>query len=156
MFYTVYKTVNLINGKYYIGKHQTENIHDGYLGSGIALENAVKKYGRENFRKTILYVFDTEEEMNNKERELVNETIVRDKRSYNMGLGGEGGAMFLGKHHTEETKQKLRELIKNRPPMSEETRRKISESQKNRVFSDETRRKISEKMKLIHSQHVRE
>lgn len=38
MYYTIYKTTNLINGKYYIGKHQTENIYDNYYGSGVALE----------------------------------------------------------------------------------------------------------------------
>ena len=33
MYYIIYKTTNLINGKYYIGKHQTENLDDGYLVS---------------------------------------------------------------------------------------------------------------------------
>ena len=63
MKYLIYKTTNLINGKYYIGKHETDDINDDYLGSGIALLAAIKKYGRENFTKEVLYVFDSEQEM---------------------------------------------------------------------------------------------
>ena len=59
MYYTVYKTYNLINGKEYIGKHQTQNINDKYMGSGKLLI--------ENFNKDVLYVFNNELEMNNKE-----------------------------------------------------------------------------------------
>jgi len=35
MLYTVYKTQNLVNGKYYFGVHKTNNPYDGYLGSEI-------------------------------------------------------------------------------------------------------------------------
>jgi dissimilatory sulfite reductase (desulfoviridin) alpha/beta subunit len=64
MFYTIYKTTNLVNGKIYIGKHQTKDPHDNYLGSGKQLGYAIKKYGIENFKKEILFVFDNEAEMN--------------------------------------------------------------------------------------------
>ena len=80
MYYTIYKTTNLINGKIYIGKHQTSNLNDSYLGSGKGIKNAVKKYGRENFRKDILFVFESEKEMNAKEKELITEELpVTDK-----------------------------------------------------------------------------
>ena len=55
----------------YIGKRVTEDINDSYLGSGKHLKRAIKKYGIENFIKNILFVFDNEEDMNNKEKELV-------------------------------------------------------------------------------------
>ena len=71
MKYIIYKTTNLKNNKIYIGKHQTENINDTYLGSGIALEKAIKRYSKQNFKKEILFVFNTETEMNEKEKELV-------------------------------------------------------------------------------------
>lgn len=45
----VYVTVNKINGHYYKGKHSTDNIDDGYLGSGCILQRAIKKYGKHNF-----------------------------------------------------------------------------------------------------------
>jgi hypothetical protein len=43
-YFTIYKVTNLINGKYYIGKHITSNAYDKYMGSGRAIQNAIKKY----------------------------------------------------------------------------------------------------------------
>jgi hypothetical protein len=48
MLYTVYRTVNQINQKFYIGVHKTMNPMDNYLGSGKILGRAIKKYGKEN------------------------------------------------------------------------------------------------------------
>lgn len=93
MYYTVYKTTNRINGKCYVGKHQTRNLDDGYMGSGKLIKLAIKKYGIENFDKEILYVFDTEEEMNAKEAEIVTEEFC--KTSYNLCLGGQGGFSYI-------------------------------------------------------------
>ena len=147
MKYTIYKTTNTVNNKIYIGKHQTENISDSYLGSGVSLELAIKKYGKESFTKEILYIFDSEEEMNSKEKELVTEEFIKRKDNYNKSLGGEGGSNFKGKRHTDETKQKLSEIAKKRI-YSEETRNKISEGNRKRVISEETKLKLSEKAKL--------
>ena len=72
MYYTVYRTVNNVNNKIYVGKHQTKKLDDDYLGSGKILGDAILKYGKQNFSKDILYIFDTEAEMNAKEVELVN------------------------------------------------------------------------------------
>ena len=146
MYYLIYKTTNLLNGKFYIGKHQTENKDDSYLGSGVALEKAIKKYGRNNFIKEILFECDSEEEMNQKEKEIITNDLIKNKNCYNIGLGGEGGAMFKGRHHTKETKQKLRKISSGKH-LSEKSKEKISNIHKNKVFSDETKQKISEKAK---------
>jgi len=101
-FYTVYKTVNKENGKYYIGKHITNDPYDGYLGSGKILKRAIKKYSIESFQKFVLYIFDNNEEMVKKEIELVNEEMVKDPISYNLKKGGHGGQIHLkGYHGTE-------------------------------------------------------
>lgn len=75
----------------YIGKHKTNNINDAYMGSSKRLKEEIKKRGLERFKKEILFDFDNYEEMNNKERELVNEEFVRREDTYNLNLGGTGG-----------------------------------------------------------------
>jgi len=91
MFYTIYKITNQINGKIYIGKHQTKNLDDGYMGSGKQLNRAIQKYGLENFTKEILHIFDNEDDMNAKEKELVTEEFVQEETNYNLCPGGQGG-----------------------------------------------------------------
>ena len=80
-----------MNGKYYIGKHQTKDLNDGYMGSGKYLKRAKDKYGEENFTKEILYIFETEDEMNAKEKELV----VVSEQTYNLNEGGYGGFRYI-------------------------------------------------------------
>lgn len=147
MKYTIYKITNTLNGKIYIGKHQTENINDNYFGSGVALNTAIKKYGKQSFTKEVLFVFDNENDMNSKEREIVTEEFIARRDNYNKAVGGEGGSNFKGKKHTDETKLKLSKLSAGRKA-SIETRQKISEGNRRRVLSEETKRKLSEKAKL--------
>lgn len=103
MKYIVYITINLCNGKFYIGVHRTNpEIFDGYIGCGIyrasqatkdyTLHKAVRKYGYENFKRTIIKTFpDTEEgrkEAFELEALIVNETLLKSKSTYNTALGG--------------------------------------------------------------------
>lgn len=88
MFYTVYKITNLKNDKIYIGTHQTNNLDDGYMGSGTVICNAVNKHGKENFKKEILHFLDSKEEMYLKEKEIVNEEFLLREDTYNLRLGG--------------------------------------------------------------------
>lgn len=96
MFHTVYKTTNLVNGKYYIGVHKTENPNDEYLGSGKLLWRAIEKYGWQNFKKEVLFTFETPEEAFKKEEELVDEAR-KDPNCYNLRKGGAGGFDFCNK-----------------------------------------------------------
>lgn len=140
--FTVYQITNLVNGKTYIGKHETFNINDGYFGSGRALRQAIQKYGKENFCKVVLYSFSTRREMNLAERILV---VVDRDTTYNLGPGGEGGPLFKGKTHNEKTRKRLSQLGSGRK-LSRETieKRTRTRSQKNINYTDEGRKKLSD------------
>ena len=83
-----YKITNNLNNHFYYGVHSTDNLDDGYMGSGVRLHYAYKKYGIENFSKEILKFFDTREQANQYEAEIVTEELVKDNNCYNVILGG--------------------------------------------------------------------
>lgn len=136
--YYIYETVNLVNGKKYIGKH-TGLLNDEYLGSGVNIQKAIKKYGIKNFKKRIIYIAKDENELNEKEKFFISYfNAIEDPNYYNIADGGQGGNTikgyteeqrkefgekiseaisgsnhpFYGKHHTEETKNKIKESLK--------------------------------------------
>jgi len=90
-FHTVYQTTNLMNNKFYIGAHSTDNLNDDYCGSGTNINRAIEKYGREFFKKEILYIFETPEEMFAKEKEIVTLDFLKRSDVYNIVEGGYGG-----------------------------------------------------------------
>jgi len=94
LFYTIYKITNTVNGKFYIGKHQTENLDDGYMGSGKLVKRAIKKYGKDKFKKEILFLCESEQEMDQKEKELVEV----GSHTYNLCEGGKGGFGYINKN----------------------------------------------------------
>lgn len=96
MVYTVYKTVNLINGKFHLGVHKTSNPNDEYLGSGNYIIRAVAKYGKASFKKEILFEYDTQEGAWDKEDELV-ELHRKDPLCMNQRKGGSGGFDYINK-----------------------------------------------------------
>ena len=159
MFYTIYKTTNLVNGKFYIGKHQTKNLDDGYIGSGKLLRRAVKKYGKENFHREILFVCESEKHMNTLEKILV---VPDPELNYNLCDGGKGGFGFLNKtglnNEGKDQKnigQKISKALKGRsfPHLSERMKERHKaglvryDTFTGRKHSEETKRKISEARK---------
>jgi len=88
----VYKITNLINKRYYIGIHKTDNVNDGYMGSGKNIIKAIKKYGIDNFKKEILFEFELREDAIEKEKELIDLT---DPLIYNTHPGGDGGWEYV-------------------------------------------------------------
>ena len=141
MYFTVYKIINKINNKYYIGKHQTIDLNDGYMGSGKLLKRAIKKYGVENFTKEILFVFDNEQNMNDKEKELV----IISEETYNLCEGGKGGFGYINANGLTNTKlgrKNCDELLKqkygvNNPFQLPHSRKIASENMKKRHASGE-------------------
>jgi len=87
-YHYFYKITNNLNNHFYYGVHSTDNLEDGYMGSGTRLHYAYKKYGIENFTKEILKFFDTREKANEYEAEIVNEELIKDENCYNVVKGG--------------------------------------------------------------------
>lgn len=61
--FLIYEMFNIINNKYYVGRHKTNEVNDCYFGSGTVLKQAKAKYGLDSFVKIILADFETEDEM---------------------------------------------------------------------------------------------
>lgn len=103
--YIVYCTTCLVNNKIYIGVHKTNlEFFDGYLGNGVYLnqpstyeksqtkfKHAVKKYGPNQFKRSTIAIFDSEEEAYNLEAKIVTSEFLERPDVYNMCLGGKLG-----------------------------------------------------------------
>lgn len=148
MKHIIYQISNTVNGKIYIGAHSTENINDSYMGSGIAIRQAIKKYGAENFVKDILHVFDTREEMYEKEREIVSLDFINRPDTYNMGVGGRGAPMAL--IGWSEEQRKLISLNTGVVMRSPEMRIRLSVAHTGKKQSTETRLKKSQTNKALY------
>lgn len=85
----IYKTVNNINGKIYIGL-QTHNRKD-YIGSGVLIKKAIKKYGRASFSKEIVERCENIEELNKREQFWIKEYNSLYPNGYNISKGGGNG-----------------------------------------------------------------
>lgn len=166
--YIVYKTTNLVNGKFYIGKHKQSCLEfDGYLGSGNILKLAIEKYGKENFVRETLAVFENEADAFQFESQIVNKMFVNNTETYNLSTGGLGGrthhnetkkkiskagkgrpAWNKGKQiWSEEDRKRISEQNKSRPPQSAETISKRAEKNRGKKRSDETKAKTSKALK---------
>ena len=87
----LYRTTNLINGRYYIGMHSTNLLEDNYVGSGRRLWYEIRKYGRQNFKFEILEFFESREKLALKEKELVTLQEIAKEKCMNLKVGGLGG-----------------------------------------------------------------
>ena len=108
----IYCTTNLVNGRKYIGQHKyCGKIDKYYLGSGVALANAIKKYGRENFKREIICECFSLEELNEKEVYYINlYDAINNPDYYNIAQGGNGGfGNFWWQTATEEQIKKANE-----------------------------------------------
>ena len=96
-YHFIYKTTNLLSGKYYIGMHSTDNLDDGYMGSGKRLRYSINKYGKDNHKVEILEFVDTRELLKLREEEIVNLNEIAKIDCINLKVGGSGG--FSSEEH---------------------------------------------------------
>jgi group I intron endonuclease len=159
----VYRWVNLVNGKMYIGSHSGSKPY--YKASGVAIKKAFSKHGMENFRREFLYVgsdYRLEEEKSLTLVDAMNNPMYYNMMNTAIGVGsgpdnpryGKPGTR-LGLTHTDETKQKISAIHKGKTISDDmkETLRLAFSGEKNpnygKTMSDEQRSKISETRKSL-------
>lgn len=162
----IYQITNNIDGKTYIGQHLDRG--DDYWGSGTNIQRAINKYGKDNFAKTILADnISTQKEADELEIKFIKEAKNIGKAEYNIANGGHHPHILVNHHikphpWTEHQRELMSEHMKlrwtsdewrnkmleiNSVPCSEETKRKISESNKGKTYTEESKKKMSESHK---------
>ena len=157
-YHYIYKiTRNDGSGKYYIGMHSTDDLEDGYFGSGTLLAASIRKHGKEVHSREILEFLPSRKDLKIRERQLVNEEIVNDPLCMNLCLGGEGG--FSGHIQKELSKRgnlAISQKWKNDSIWADAVRLKISKSMcessstrfTGKTHTKTTKSKIAEKLSL--------
>lgn len=97
-YHYIYKTTCIVTKKYYIGMHSTSNLEDEYMGSGKILRYSLNKHGKENHIKEILEFLPSKELLKIREREIVNEELLKDPLCINLVYGGNGSWEFLNRN----------------------------------------------------------
>lgn len=162
-YHYLYKTTNLINGKYYYGMHSTNDLDDGYIGSGSYLRNAIHKHGKKNFKREILEYFDSREELVQGEIDLITDELLNEDLCMNLKPGGDGGWTL---EHTKKSNKKQKELRETDPEWVKKYSENQSKALKNaynngtrigthfydwtdKTHTDETKKKMSESSKSM-------
>jgi hypothetical protein len=89
-YHIIYKTTCAITGKWYLGMHSTDDLNDGYIGSGQLLWKSIKKYGKENHTYQVLEMLPSRKELSLREAELITEEVRADEQCLNLRNGGTG------------------------------------------------------------------
>lgn len=130
----IYKTTNLINSMIYVGKDCANN--KNYLGSGKLIKSAILKYGKNNFKKEILEICNSNEELCKREIYWIKKLNALDKSiGYNIAEGGDGGCTTKGRPKTEDEKRKTKEG--NIKTWSDPTVLKKHSERMKEIFKDE-------------------
>lgn len=97
-FHYIYKITRLDgSGKYYIGMHSTDDMDDGYFGSGQRISRSIKKHGKEAHSKEVLEFLPSRAELKAREKELITDELRADVLCMNIAPGGGGG--FINEAH---------------------------------------------------------
>lgn len=158
----IYLTTNNINNKKYIGqrKIQGNSTDDTYIGSGVALLEAIRKYGRENFTREILAYGNTEDELNQLEEYYIALHNATERNDYyNIHAGGKSGNKFAGwsEERLNEFRQRMSKKYtgQNNPrygvPCSEETKERIRQARLNSSATTFQSKEFLEKMSRVTS-----
>jgi hypothetical protein len=106
IYYIIYETTNQINGKKYRGAHVCEDLNYGYLGSGTNLKQAMRKYGKHQFSREIIYMAFDYDAMWAAEAIFVDQDWISRPDVYNISLGGRGSRGFQRQITDEQRQQR--------------------------------------------------
>lgn len=140
--YYIYKitcTAGSLKDHYYIGQHKTDNLNDGYKGSGIKIKKYYKKYPND-YKKEILCFCVDEDDLNQKEDFYVGDLYKTDPLCLNLVSGG------MHRSCSDETRKKISDANKGKQ-RTEEIRKKLSDALTGKQHSEETRKKMSDARK---------
>lgn len=150
MYGYIYITKNIVNGTLYIGRRKLSIFDPSYLGSGKLLQRAIRKYGIHKFTVQILAKANSLRELNSLEKEYIAKyrSIGGLRSMYNISNGGD--AVMEGRRHTRTTKRKISCSIRRVRPTgfigrthSEESKQKIRKALIGRINSIAHNRRIS-------------
>lgn len=89
-YHFIYKTTNIKNNNFYIGLHSTNNLDDGYIGSGDRLKSSIRHYGKKNHKLEVLEFHDNRDLVMQREKEIVNAELLKNPLCMNIMQGGYG------------------------------------------------------------------
>jgi len=152
MKHFLYQVNNKVNGKFYRGVHSTENMDDGYMGSGVAIKSAIKQHGPDCFERVILCYCNSREEAFQLEELAVTEEDVNNPQCYNLHVGGDQPPIMVGANNPNFGK-----------PRQKWIRDKIRQTKAGKSFggvtthSDDTKKKMSDAHvgKKISAEHLK-
>lgn len=112
----IYKTTNLINGKFYIGKRIFDPdrfMRSKYYGSGKLLKLAIKKYGLDNFDREILEVIDNDMLDDREKYWIKHYDSTNLEIGYNLIIGGNSVLVEKVKNSRKKRGKRYQSLSKN-------------------------------------------
>ena len=128
----IYKITNTVNGKIYVGKDEASRPY--YMGSGLLLRRALKKYGKENFIKEILEECSDRKTLSDREQWWINHLQCQNPTiGYNISKGGDGGDTLSSHPDLDIIKDKISHKMKSRK-LSSSHKSKLSARMKGNTF----------------------
>lgn len=165
MKHILYKTTCITTNCFYIGIHSTNNVNDGYLGSGTRLRASIKKYGKPNHFWEILDEAASRRDLENLEEFVVSKELLKNPLCLNLSIGGRAGipglicptrsermkAIWADPKHRDKMKMINSQNSRsgwNKPNAKELRREAISQSSTEMWKSKELHERMSDRMKL--------